>query len=142
MKASQPLNEIRSATAPAMRAGVMMANLPWNMAKAYSGPPAGRIVWSMPRSRKSFESQPKNSASPGTMSSTRVVEVSIQAVVPESFTGPVPWASSGNAVNRAAKNPRHRSRSWAPPWFVSGMPASYLPRGLPPPPGTTLPGIR
>jgi hypothetical protein len=44
MKTTQPRKEIRSATAPAIRAGVMMANLPWNMAKAYSGTPAGRMV--------------------------------------------------------------------------------------------------
>jgi hypothetical protein len=30
---------MRSATAPTMRAGVMMANLPWNITKASSGMP-------------------------------------------------------------------------------------------------------
>ena len=44
MKAIQPLKEMRSATAPAMRAGVMMANLPWNMAKTYSGTPVDMMV--------------------------------------------------------------------------------------------------
>ena len=37
MKAIQTLNFIRSAIAPRISAGVMMANIPWNMTKTYSG---------------------------------------------------------------------------------------------------------
>src|ERR1035437_9488063 len=47
-------------------------------------------------------------ASPGTMSSTSVVEVSIQAVVPVSLTGPLPWASRGNPAPSAAMQQKAR----------------------------------
>ena len=44
--------------APAISAGVMIANLPWNIAKTYSGIPPSMIVWSIP-ARKSLDgSQP------------------------------------------------------------------------------------
>ena len=37
MKAIQTLNFMRSAIAPRISAGVMIANMPWNMMKTYSG---------------------------------------------------------------------------------------------------------
>ena len=37
MKAHQALNFMRSAIAPRISAGVMIANMPWNMMKMYSG---------------------------------------------------------------------------------------------------------
>ena len=44
MKATQTLNFMRSAMAPRISAGVMMANIAWNMMKTYSGMLRGGVA--------------------------------------------------------------------------------------------------
>ncbi len=44
MKAHQTSNRMRSAIAPRMSAGVMIANMAWNMTNAYSGMPRGDVA--------------------------------------------------------------------------------------------------
>ena len=43
-KIVQPQNLTRSAIAPEIRAGVMIANMSWNMAKTRTGTPAVNVV--------------------------------------------------------------------------------------------------
>jgi hypothetical protein len=58
MNTQKPRKRTRSANAPAIRAGVMIANLPWNIAKTYCGMPSFMIVVSMPFNRKKSQLQP------------------------------------------------------------------------------------
>ncbi len=44
MKATQTLNFMRSAIAPRISAGVMIANIAWNMMKTYSGMLRGGVA--------------------------------------------------------------------------------------------------
>ncbi len=64
MKRSMALNRTRSANAPMMSAGVITANVSWNIATTVSG----TDPWSASRptpARNAFESPPTNRSSPG-----------------------------------------------------------------------------
>ncbi len=68
MKTTQALNFMRSATAPRISAGVMIANIAWNMMKTYSGMLRGgeaKFADTESRvtpARPSFEKSPNNAS--------------------------------------------------------------------------------
>ena len=61
LKTTKTENLIRSANAPVISAGVMMANMPWNMAKAMWGTVPARGAPSWPTPRKNAKSSPPTS---------------------------------------------------------------------------------